>query len=166
MTGVAVGAVLLAGACTSDDDGSATTSPSVADDMEIAVPDGDEAEVLGPLGETELEVETDDGRVQIGVAEVPDNVAPSFPIPDDLVVQISSESGTNAGFSGVSELSFEELLEFYEREFSAAGYDWTQEQIVDGVVAVYSFDGPDGVGDLAISSAPSGGRSVLVTFTE
>ncbi len=88
------------------------------------------------------------------------------PIPDDLVVQISSESGTNAGFSGVSELSFEELLEFYEREFSAAGYDWTQEQIVDGVVAVYSFDGPDGVGDLAISSAPSGGRSVLVTFTE
>lgn len=164
----AVVAALLLGACTGG--GEDTTASSMAadsvDEMEIVVPEGDEAEVLGPLGETELEVETDDGLVQIGVAEVPDNVAPSFPIPDDLVVQIASASGSNAGFSGVSELSFDELREFYEEQLTAAGYEWTQEQLVDGVVVVYSFDGSDGAGDVAISSAPSGGRSVLVTFTE
>ena len=121
--------------------------------------------MLGPLGETEAEFATEDGVVQVGAAEVPAAVAPSFPLPDDLVVQIASSTGSNSGFSGVSERSFDDLVEFYGSALPAAGYVADRSQFVDGVVAVIDFDGPDGTGQVAISSAPGGGQSVLVTFT-
>ena len=129
-----------------------------------SLPEGAAPEVLGPIGQTELEFETEDGVVQIGVAEVPAEVSSTFPVPTDLVVQISSTSGSEAGFSGVSELSFDELVDFFNTELPLAGYTISEDQLVAGVVAVYDFDGPDGNGQIAISSAPSGGRSVLVTF--
>jgi hypothetical protein len=139
--------------------------PPTASDFDRTLPTGDEPEGLGPIGATEAEFETDDGLVQIGAAEVPELVAASFPLPDDLEVQISSQVGAAAGFSGVSELSFVDLVEFYEVEFPAAGYEAQRSQFVDGVVAVIEFAGPDGSGEVAISSAPGGGRSVLVTFS-
>jgi len=129
------------------------------------LPVGDEPEVLGPLGETEVEFETEDGVVQIGAADVPDVVPNDFPIPDGLEIQISSQTGATAGFSGVTELSFSDLVAFYDLELEAAGYVSTQTRLVDGVVAVYEFEGTEGSGNVAISSAPGGGRSVLVTFT-
>ena len=129
-----------------------------------SLPEGAAPEVLGPIGQTDLEFETEDGAVQIGEAEVPEEVSSSFPVPPDLVVQISSTSGSDAGFSGVSELSFDDLVEFFNSELPPAGYTISEDQLVAGVVAVYDFDGPDGNGQIAISSAPSGGRSVLVTF--
>lgn len=128
------------------------------------LPEGDEPEVLGPLGETEAEFQTEDGLVQIGSAEVPDAVADSFPIPDGLEIQVSSQAGEEAGFSGVTDMTFDDLVAFYESELPAAGYELDRSQSVDGVVAVFDFDGPDGSGQLAISSAPGGGNSVLVTF--
>ena len=135
-----------------------------ATDFDRSLPVGDEPEVLGPIGETEAEFETDNGLVQIGAAEVPDGVSASFPVPDDLVVQIASQSGSQSGFSGVSEISFADLVEFYEAELPGAGYSSERSQFVDGVVAVIDFTGPEGTGQVAISSAPGGGRSVLVTF--
>ncbi len=138
---------------------------SLPPDVDRPLPEGDEPEVLGPLGETEVEFETDDGVVQIGTAEVPTVIADGFPIPNGLVVQIASQAGDEAGFSGVSELTFEELVSFYDIELDAAGYESAQTRLVDGVVAVYEFIGLDGRGNVAISSAPGGGRSVLVTFT-
>ena len=87
-----------------------------------------------------------------------------FPIPDGLDIQLASQVGDAAGFSGITESTFAELVAFYDVELPAAGYSSTQTQLTDGVVAVYEFDGPDGAGKIAISSAPGGGRSVLVTF--
>lgn len=121
-------------------------------------------EVLGPLGSTEVEITSDQGVVQIGVADLPDIVPDTFPVPDDLVVQLSSEIEEEAGFSGVTQLDFGELVTFYADELLAAGFAITDEQIVEDTVAVYTFEGSNGRGSVAISSAPGGGRSVLVTF--
>jgi hypothetical protein len=133
-------------------------------DFDRALPEGEEPEVLGPLGETEVEIETENGVIQIGVAEVPASVASTFPLPEDLTVQIASEDGDASGFSGVSQLLFDELIDFYEVSLAEAGYEVERSQFVADVVAVFDFTGPDGSGQVAISSAPGGGRSVLVTF--
>ncbi len=160
---VAVG--ILVGCTSGNDDATeSTTVRSMPEGEERILPDGDEPDVFGPLGETEAEFETEDGVVQIGAADVPDAVADSFPIPDGIEVQLSSQVGAEAGFSGVTDMSFDELVTFYEMELPAAGYEFDRSQFVDGVVAVYDFEGPDGSGQLAISSAPGGGHSVLVTF--
>ena len=159
-------AVALLG-CTSGGESTTleTTVRSMPEGEDRILPEGDEPVVLGPLGETEAKFETDDGLVQVGSAEVPAAVAASFPLPDDIAVQLSSQSGDNAGFSGVTELGFDELVAFYDAELPAAGYESSRSQFVDGVVAVYDFAGPDGSGQVAISSAPGGGHSVLVTFS-
>ena len=156
--------VVVAVGCSSDGESSPTSTepfvtttdagPPATSDFERTLPTGDEPDVLGPIGATEAEFETDDGTVQIGVAEVPDVVPASFPVPDDLEVQISSQVGAAAGFSGVSELAFVDLVEFYEDELPAAGYGTQRSQFVDGVVAVIDFEGPDGSGQVAISSGP------------
>ncbi len=134
-------------------------------EFDRSLPEGAEPQVLGPLGETEAEFTTDDGVVQVGAAEVPASVDPSFPLPADLLVQIASSTGSDAGFSGVSAQSFADLVDFYESALPAAGYIADRSQFVDGVVAVLDFDGPDGSGQVAISGAPGGGQSILVTFT-
>ena len=135
---------------------------SVLDEQEL--PEGGEPQVLGPLGQTDAEFETEGGGVSVGDAEVPDAVSASFPVPDGLDVQLASQVGDAAGFSGVTDLGFDALVAFYDTEFPAAGYESTRSQFVDGVIAVYDFDGPDGSGQVAISSAPGGGHSVLVTY--
>lgn len=160
---VAVGVLAgcTSGADTSTEDATVRSMPEGEDRI---FPDGDEPEVLGPLGETEAEFETEEGVVQIGSAEVPDAVADSFPIPDGVDVQLSSQVGSQGGFSGVTDMTFEELVAFYEFELRAAGYEFDRARFVDAVVAVYDFEGPDGSGQVAISSAPGGGQSILVTF--
>jgi hypothetical protein len=154
----------------------ATTSPvassPVADDSnpvesvldEQELPDGGEPQVLGPLSQADAEFETEGGGVSLGDAEVPDAVSASFPVPDGLDVQLASQVGEAAGFSGVTDLGFDALVAFYDTELPAAGYESTRSQFVDAVIAVYDFDGPDGSGQVAISSAPGGGHSVLVTY--
>jgi hypothetical protein len=156
----------VAEGCTSGDDNSTqeSTIRTMPEGEDRILPEGDEPEVFGPLGETDAEFETDDGRVQIGSADVPDAVAESFPIPDGFEVQLSSQAGTQAGFSGVTDMTFDELVNFYEIELPPAGYEFERSRFVEGVVAVYDFEGPDGAGQVAISSAPGGGHSVLVTF--
>jgi len=156
--------------CTSGDDASTqvtqeTTARSMPAGQDRILPEGDEPDVFGPLDETDAEFETENGRVQIGSAEVPDAVADSFPIPDGLQIQLSSEVGTQAGFSAVTDMTVEELVTFYESQLAAAGYEATRRPFVDDAVAVFDFDGADGAGQLVISSAPGGGRSVLVTFS-
>jgi hypothetical protein len=177
--------VTVAPGCSSDGESSATSTepsrasatpteppptetlgdgPPTATDFDRSLPSGDEPEVLGPIGSTNVEFETDEGRVQIGAADVPVGVASSFPVPDDLVVQIASEQDGESGFSGVSQRSFDELVELYEVGLPAAGYEAERSRFVDGVVAVIEFAGADGSGQVAISSAPGGGSGVLVTF--
>jgi hypothetical protein len=95
---------------------------------------------------------------------VPDIVPDEFPVPDDFVVQLATDVGDQAGFSGTSQLGFDDLVDLYRTGLAAAGYAVTEEQFVADTVAVLGFDGPDGRGQVAISGAPGGGRSVLVTF--
>ena len=104
---------------------------------------GDEPHELGPLGETDVEIATDDGLVDIGDAEVPDVVDDDFPIPDGLDIQLASSSGDDAGFSGVTDSTFDELLDYFETELPAAGYDVARSQFVDGTVAVIDFSGSE-----------------------
>ncbi len=178
-----VAALCLGVGCTADDGPSGaptstaqpveSTATESASELSIPVssivsdrvlPVGDEPDVLGPLGETDVEFDTEDGSVQIGEAEVPEAVDDDFPIPDGLDIQLASSSGDDAGFSGVTDSTFDELLDYFETELPVAGYDVARSQFVDGTVAVIDFSGPSGTGQLAISSAPGGGRSVLVTF--
>ena len=144
-----------------------TTAPAAptSTDFGRTLPEGDEPEVLGPLGETDVVVETEDGSVQIGSAAVPESIDGQFPLPADFEAQIASQQGDVSGLSGVSSLSFEDLVDFYAVELPASGYAVEAGQFVEGVVAVYDFTGAQGAGQLAISSAPGGGHSVLVTFT-
>ena len=158
----------LAVGCTDDEPDAVetTVARSMPPGEDRPIPEGDEPEVLGPLGDTEIELDTDDGVVQIGAGDIPDLVPAAFPVPDDLVVQLASQAGDDAGFSGVSEVEFEDLVDFYAVELAAAGYETEQTQFVDGVVAVFEFVGPDGSGSVAVTVAPGGGRNVLVTFSE
>ncbi|HSM66646.1 MAG TPA: hypothetical protein VK860_10100, partial [Ilumatobacteraceae bacterium] len=135
---------LLAGCTTGDDDATdVTTARSMPEGEDRIFPEGDEPTVLGPLGSSDSEFETEDGLVQIGSAEVPDTFADSFPIPDGVDVQLASQTGTQAGFSGVTDLTFVELVSFYETELPAAGYGVERSSFVDGVVAVFDFEGAD-----------------------
>lgn len=142
-----------------------TAVPPEAIDDGIAVPDGDEPMVLGPLGSTEIELDTGDGTVQIGAADVPDLIPAAFPRPADLVVQIASGTEASAGFTGVSRLEFDELVQLYREGLLAAGYELLDDTVTPGSLAVFAFDGPDSSGDVVLSTpAPGGGTSVIVTF--
>jgi hypothetical protein len=130
----------------------------------LLVPSGEQPEVLGPLGETELTLETDEGIVEIGTGSVPALVPDTFPIPDDFVVQLTTSTDAEAGFSGQTELTFDELVTLYRDGLAVAGYEVQQEQFIDGTLAVYAFKRAEVNGSVAISGAPGGGRSVLVTI--
>ena len=124
-------------------------------------------EATGPLDDADLELESDEGTVQIGGdAEVPDNVNEAFPIPEDFEVQIASAAGEDAGFSGVTALSIDELIAFYTEGLEAAGYEITDRQEIEDTLAVYAFERGDEEGQVAISEAPGGAASsVLVTIS-
>lgn len=171
----------VVGACTSStiDEESATpptsqpVAPSSTAAVEVpvsqttpAVPSTTEqAETLGPLGSTDREIETDDGLVDIGDAELPASLPEEFPVPDDFEVQLATDVGDQSGFSGVTALELKELADFYRTELDAQGYTVDEIQSIDGVLVVLGFDGDGGRGQVALSSAPGGGRSVLVTFS-
>lgn len=129
------------------------------------LPEGGDPDTLGPLGETEVELATGEGNVQIGSADVPGQVPESFPLPDDFDVKLASETDEAAGFSGSTALGFDAVVVFYEEGLADAGYEVEQRQFIDGTVAVFAFSGPEGRGDVAISSTPGGpGHDVLITF--
>lgn len=163
------GEVSAPGRSTGDDEPAADEpgpdDPGGEEVTELTLPEGDEPETLGPLGDTEVELDTDEGSVQIGSAEVPEELPDSFPLPDDLVVRLASVTTDALGFSGSTALGFDELVDFYADGLPDAGYETEQLQLVDGAVAVFGFEGPDGTGQVAISSTPGGGgHDVLVTF--
>ncbi len=127
-------------------------------------PDGG-GTATGALADADVVVETDEGTIQIGVADVPDGVSTTFPIPADLDVQLSSATDTDFGFSGVSAGSVDELAAFYVEGLELAGYEITARQEIAGTLAVYTFERAAEFGQVAISSAPGGGgSSVLVTI--
>lgn len=155
------------------DEGAATASTSISSSTAAtSVPPSsgvDPAEgggtATGALADADVVVETDEGTIQIGVAEVPDGVSDTFPIPADLEVQLSSATETDFGFSGISAGSVDELAEFYVEELELAGYEITGRQEIAGTLAVYTFERDAEFGQVAISSAPGGGgSSVLVTI--
>lgn len=124
-------------------------------------------ESTGPIDDAEVELETDEGTVQIGEAEVPEAAQTGFPIPDDLDVQLASDAGSDVGFTGVSAMSVDDLIGFYEVGLVAAGFTITDSQVVEGSLAVYSFESDTAEGQVAISEAPGGeGSSVLVTLSD
>ena len=138
-----------------------TTQPSTGGDDP---PDGG-GTATGALADADVVVETDEGTIQIGVADVPDGVSATFPIPADLDVQLSSATDTDFGFSGVSAGSVDELAAFYVEGLELAGYQITARQEIAGTLAVYTFERAEEFGQVAISSAPGGGgSSVLVTI--
>lgn len=153
---------------------SATASPTVTPvpaatptpEPERTEPEpGTGGQSTGPLDEADIEIETDEGTIQIGEADVPDGVDAAFPLPDDFEVQLSSATEDQFGFSGVTALSLDDLKAFYSEGLVAAGYDVSATQEVEGVLAVYSFEADGVEGDVAISQEPGGdGSSILVTI--
>jgi hypothetical protein len=142
-----------------------TTDPRALATTEdgLALPEGEDPAVIGPLGEATAEFETEDGSVEIGEGTVPDMVPSAFPLPDDFIVELSTQTGAEAGFSGRSEQSFADLVDFFSVELVDGGFD-AERRIDSPSLAVFDFSGPDGQGSVAISSAPGGGQSILVTF--
>ena len=119
--------------------------------------------MIGPLGEVAAEFETEEGSVEIGEGTVPDMVPSAFPLPDDFVVELATQTDAEAGFSGRSELDFDDLVDFFSLELADRGFD-TEQRVSSERVAVFDFSGSEGEGSVAISSAPGGGQSILVTF--
>jgi hypothetical protein len=178
----ATASLIAIGACSGDD--SQTSGSAAATSVHGSVPVGDRSGdpsgtpsssaesppdrgpvELGPLASTDLDVDTGDGRVQLGDdADVPDLVPSSFPVPDDLDVQLATETGAAAGFSGVTAVPLDDLVSFYLAELAAAGWTAETRQAVADTATVISFTGDAGSGEVAIAQAPGGGRSVLVTF--
>lgn len=137
------------------------TSPPTVQTTE---PPTDVGAATGVLEDADVQIDTDAGTIEIGVAEVPDGVSDSFPIPPDLDVQLSSATDTDFGFSGVSAHSIADLAEFYDAELTVAGYVITARQETTDVIAVYTFERDDEFGQVAISTAPGSGTSVIVTI--
>lgn len=131
--------------------------------VEATLPADGEPEVLGPIGSVDLDLSTDEGSVQIGDAEVPPLIPADFPLPDDLTVQVATEAGEQAGFSGVTDLELDELVDLYRTGLVAIGYEIIDEQVT-GAFAVFRFASDGANGEIAVSSAPGGGRSLLVTY--
>ena len=141
-----------------------TVLPSTPIPGGVAPPPGSGGRSTGPLGAIDLEIDTGAGTVRIGDAEVPASLDPGFPLPDDLDVQLSSETATDLGFSGTTARTIAELTDFYATALTQAGYEITERQVVPGVLAVYSFGGRDVAGQVAISETPGATSStILVT---
>ncbi|MDJ0769334.1 MAG: hypothetical protein QNJ12_11090, partial [Ilumatobacter sp.] len=121
-------------------------------------------EATGPLASADVDLDTSKGRVEIGSAEVPDAAA-DFPLPDDLVVLLASETSSDAGFTGESELDVDTLAAFYESALPGAGYEIVSVQATPGVFAVFGFEDAETVGQVAISNAATtAGSSVIVAI--
>jgi hypothetical protein len=122
-------------------------------------------EATGPLGSTELRVDTDAGTVQIGSGSVPERLGSEFPLPTDFVVQLVSETGADLGFSGTTDWTFEDLIELYTVGLPAAGYTIGTIDRRGTDFAVFEFTDGAGSGNVAISEAPGpAGHTVIVTF--
>ena len=150
--------------------GATATSPSTtgvdqASDDVVSPPAGAGGEATGPLGSTELQVETDAGTVQIGAGSVPDRLDPQFPLPPDLDVELVSQTSTDLGFSGVSGLPFADLVELFEVGLPAAGYTIDSIDVRGSDFAVIEFSNADGLGQVAVSRLGGAGtRTVIVAF--
>lgn len=153
-----------------DDEASASSEPALDVTVSTSIEGGTPppatagGESLGPLGQTDLDVETDEGTVQIGEADVPASLDTTFPLPRDLDVQLASETATDLGFSGTTALGIDELTQFYATGLPESGYTITATQLVEGVLSVFTFEGQDRFGQVAISETPGADSStVLVT---
>lgn len=189
----ALGLLLLAG-CTNDADESAeetsttttvvasptessTTTTTIAPediepvddegfDIDREVDPDAEAESLGPIGATETTIATDEGEFSVGGGDVPD-LAEAFPLPDGFEVQLTTEIPGEIGFSGRVDGVLADLVAFYEVELPEAGYEITERQEVDGVLAALSIAGPLD-GDVVISEEPGtdDGWTILVALVD
>ena len=119
---------------------------------------------FGELGETDAVITGDRGTLQIGDVDLPASLAADFPLPDDLAVVLASEVDDSLGFTGSTALGFDDAVGLYRAGLPAAGYVVEAGQFIDGVVAVFAFDGPNGNGDVVLSASPRGGTDVIVTF--
>ncbi len=140
-------------------------SPAAQEELGALEQPATGGESTGPLGQTVLELDTGDGSVQIGEGEVPALMA-ELPVPDDLLVELSSSTDGAAGFSGASEQSVEDLADFYREELATAGFRLVSDDTPAASITVLSFEGESGSGDVALSGAPSGaGTTVIMTFS-
>ncbi len=122
-------------------------------------------ESTGRLGETELDLDSEDGSIQIGSAELP-VAAAGFPVPGDIDLQLASETAAASGFSGTSQLSVDDLAEFYRTSLPDAGFTVIEERAPTPTVVLIEFEGASARGDIALSGAPGGGgTTVIVTLT-
>lgn len=176
--------VIAVTACSGDTDGTKTSTsrpevaesttsvqqpgelpPEALDELGPTQQPASGGESTGPLGETELQIETDDGELQIGGGEIPES-ASAFPLPDDFELQLASETSTATGFSGVSAQPVDELADFFRASLPAAGFDITDDSAPTPAIVTLAFTGTDSEGDLALSEAPgSAGTTVIVTLS-
>lgn len=126
-------------------------------------PPGDQGgQALGPLGETEAEFETEDGTVQIGGGEVPDD-ASRLPLPDDFTVKLSSETPTALGFTGTTALPFAEVVALFEEGLEAAGFEVTDQSVTAEVFAVFGFESDTEEGNVVVATTP-GSDDITITL--
>jgi hypothetical protein len=119
--------------------------------------------VLGPLGSNEVQIDTDEGSVQIGSGTIPPTAA-AVPAPADLRVELATEASGSAGYSGTSQQSVAELGDFYAAALPAAGFEITEDRPA-GSSRFIAFRRDDGVGQIAISEEPGGsGSTVIVAY--
>ncbi|MCU0261207.1 MAG: hypothetical protein MUE78_09330 [Ilumatobacteraceae bacterium] len=178
--------VVLAVACSSGDDDAAapTSAPGATADSSSTVADtepgrpsvvtidestplgsSDLGQSTGPLGSTRLDIETDEGSMQIGGGEIPSSAA-GFPLPAGFELQLSSETDDATGFSGVVASSVDEVAGFFRQELPVAGFDIVDDQAPTPAVVLIRFSSDDDDGEVAISGAPGGaGTTVVVTLS-
>ncbi len=183
------GVLLVAGACSSGGDDSASSvtpastvapvadsvaTPSTVERREL--PEGalDElgvsqapdtgGESTGPLGQTSLALESEAGSLQIGSGTVP-SAARGFPLPGDFEVQLASETEEAAGFTGVSASSVDEVAEFFRTALPDADYEIVRDDSPRDGIVLMTFEGAEISGDIAVSAAPNGdGTTIIVTI--
>ena len=119
----------------------------------------------GPLGSTVVDLDTDEGSVQIGEGEVPESMS-DLPLPEGLRIELASSTTEDAGFSGVATQSVGELAAFFRERLPNAGYRIVSDEAPTATVVLLGFEGEDGSGDLALSEAPgAAGTIVIVAFS-
>jgi hypothetical protein len=140
--------------------GTATAAPPPADSTD----DSPDPSTFGELGGTDATITGDRGTLQLGDVDIPEELPGEFPLPGDLAIVLASEVDDSVGFTGETDLAFDDVVDFYRSGLPDAGYDVDETQFVADVVAVMAFGGPEGSGDVVVSAGPGGVTTVIVTF--
>jgi hypothetical protein len=125
-----------------------------------------------------VSIETDEGSFDIGSQDLPEELPPELPVPDELVVSGSLvqtvDDLQNIGVQATYEGSFDDVAEFYASELEANGWTITDDTATDGtglrgrnfIIEGYGYTGVVGITQAGEEGSEDGFLGVTINLQE